>query len=128
MGSTLNYAILIGHLGADPEMRYTGEGIARTRLRVATDRPMRTGGEPHTDWHRVVCWGPLAEFAHEYLRKGRLVYVAGRIAYNTFDGQDGQPHQLTEIVAREVTPLDRRPDDDDPVSDDDHSHPGSQDA
>ncbi|HET7769182.1 MAG TPA: single-stranded DNA-binding protein [Chloroflexota bacterium] len=113
MGSTLNSVTLIGHLGIDPEMRYTGEGIARVRLRLATDRPVRAGAEPETDWHSVVCWGQVAEFANEYLRTGRLVYVAGRLAYYTVAGQDGTQHRVTRIVANEVMPLDRRPCEDD---------------
>ena len=90
-------------------MRYTPEGQVVTKFSLATDRPVKAGAEPQTDWHQVVCWGQLAEFAGEYLAKGRLVYVAGRIAHRTWEGKDGQKRYATEIVANELVALDRRP-------------------
>ena len=110
MGFSINRAELIGRLGRDPDMRYTPEGRVVTKFSVATDRPTKPGAEPETDWHQVVCWGPLAEFAGQYLGKGRLVYIAGRITYRSWDGKDGQKRYATEIVASEVIALDRRPD------------------
>ncbi|MCW5851819.1 MAG: single-stranded DNA-binding protein [Anaerolineae bacterium] len=107
---TLQVTYLIGRLGRDPDMRYTPEGHVVTKFSVATDRPTKPGAEPETDWHQVVCWGPLAEFAGQYLGKGRLVYIAGRITYRSWDGKDGQKRYATEIVASEVIALDRRPD------------------
>ena len=109
MGFSVNRAELIGRLGRDPDMRYTPEGHVVTKFSVATDRPTKPGAEPETDWHQVVCWGPLAEFAGQYLGKGRLVYIAGRITYRSWDGKDGQKRYATEIVASEVIALDRRP-------------------
>jgi single-strand DNA-binding protein len=105
---TFQVVHLIGRLGADPELRYLPEGQALARLRVATDRPARAGAEPETDWHSVVCWERLAEFCVEYLTTGRLVFVTGRLAYRTFEGQDGQRRRVVEIVAADVMPLDRR--------------------
>ena len=110
MGFSINRAELIGRLGRDPDMRYTPEGHVVTKFSVATDRPTKPGAEPETDWHQVVCWGPVAEFAGQYLGKGRLVYIAGRITYRSWDGKDGQKRYATEIVASEVIALDRRPD------------------
>ena len=110
MGFSVNRAELIGRLGRDPDMRYTPEGHVVTKFSVATDRPTKPGADPETDWHQVVCWGPLAEFAGQYLGKGRLVYIAGRITYRSWDGKDGQKRYATEIVASEVIALDRRPD------------------
>ena len=110
MGFSVNRAELIGRLGRDPDMRYTPEGHVITKFSVATDRPTKPGAEPETDWHQVLCWGPLAEFAGQYLGKGRLVYIAGRIMYRSWDGKDGQKRYATEIVANEVIALDRRPD------------------
>ena len=110
MGFSVNRAELIGRLGRDPDMRYTPEGHVVTKFSVATDRPTKPGAEPETDWHQVVCWGPVAEFAGQYLGKGRLVYIAGRITYRSWDGKDGQKRYATEIVAHEVIALDRRPD------------------
>ena len=109
MGFSVNRAELIGRLGRDPDMRYTPEGHVVTKFSVATDRPTKPGAESETDWHQVVCWGPLAEFAGQYLGKGRLVYIAGRITYRSWDGKDGQKRYATEIVASEVIALDRRP-------------------
>ncbi len=110
MSRSLNKAILIGRLGRDAEMRYTAEGQAVTRFSLATDRLVKAGSQPETDWHAVVCWGRLGETAGQYLTKGRLVYVAGRIAYRTWEGKDGTRHRATEIVASELILLDRRPD------------------
>lgn len=109
MGFSVNRAELIGRLGRDPDMCYTPEGHVVTKFSVATDRPTKPGAEPETDWHQVVCWGPVAEFAGQYLGKGRLVYIAGRITYRSWDGKDGQKRYATEIVASEVIALDRRP-------------------
>jgi single-strand DNA-binding protein len=117
MSPSLNHVHLIGRIGHEPDMRYLESGQCLTRFRLATDRPGRpgTGGEtqePHTpqpDWHQVVCWGQTAEFAGTYLATGRLVYVSGRLAYQTYEGRDGQRHRTVEVVAREVVPLDRPP-------------------
>ena len=116
MSFSVNRAELIGRLGRDPAMRYTPEGQVVTNFSLATDRPVKAGAEPQTDWPQIVCWGQLAEFAGEYLAKGRLVYVAGRIVYRTWDGKDGQKRYATEIVATELVALDRRPDTASPAS------------
>ena len=105
---SVNKVILIGRLGRDPDMQYTPEGQAVTRFSLATDRygPPDTAHE--TDWHQVVCFGKAAEFAGEYLVKGRLVCVMGRIAYHSWEGKDGQRRRTTEIVATEVVGIDYR--------------------
>ena len=108
MGFCVNRAELIGRLGRDVELRYTPDGHAVANFSLATDRPPKATGESVTDWHRIVCWGQVAEFCGEYLGKGRLVYVAGRITYRTFE-KDGQKRTVTEIIASEVIALDRRP-------------------
>lgn len=101
----LNKCMVIGHLGADPEMRYTANGDAVTNFNVATSRRYTTaGGErrEETEWFRVVTWRRLAETCAQYLSKGRLVYVEGRIQTRSYDGQDGQKRYITELVAEEV--------------------------
>ena len=108
MPYTLNRVELIGRLGQDPNMRITSAGQAVTRLSLATDRPSRPG-ETGTDWHQIVCWDQLAEFAGQHLTRGRLVFVAGRITYRTWEGRDGQRRRAAEIVATEIILLDRRP-------------------
>ena len=115
MPYTLNRVELIGRLGQDPNMRFTTAGQAVTRLSLATDRPSRPG-ETGTDWHQIVCWDQLAEFAGQHLTRGRLVFVAGRISYRTWEGRDGQRRRSAEIVATEIILLDRRPASDPPDS------------
>lgn len=101
----LNKCMIIGNLGADPEMRYTANGDAVTTFRVATSRTYTTtSGErrDETEWFRVVTWRRLAEICSQYLSKGRQVYVEGRLQTRSWDGQDGQKHYMTELVAEEV--------------------------
>ena len=105
MAKTINRVEMLGRVGADPEMRYTEGGAAVTRLRVATDRP-RSNGATDTDWHTVVCWEKLAEAVNEYVEKGQRVYVAGRLAQNSWEGDDGRRRHRTEIHAQEVVFLD----------------------
>ncbi len=109
MSFSLNRTELIGRLGQDPEMRYTPDGQAVSKFSLATDRPAKPGTQSDPDWHSVVCWQKLAEFAGQHLSKGRLVFVAGRLAYRSWEGKDGQHHRATEIVASELIPLDRKP-------------------
>jgi len=109
MPFSLNRAELIGRLGQDPEMRYTSEGQAVSKFSLATDRPAKPGTHSEPDWHSIVCWQKLAEFAGQHLTKGRLVFVAGRLTYRSWEGKDGQRHRGTEIVATELIPLDRKP-------------------
>jgi single-strand DNA-binding protein len=97
--------MVIGHLGADPEMRYTANGSAVTTFRVATSRTFNDGsGErrEETEWFRVVTWNRLAELCAQYLVKGRLVYVEGRLQTRSWDDQQGQKRYMTELVAQEV--------------------------
>jgi single-strand DNA-binding protein len=109
---SLNKAMIIGNLGRDPEMRYTPNGQAVTQFTVAVNRNYKdASGEwkEETEWFRVVCWGPLAERTAEYFRKGRKVYVEGRLQTRNWEGQDGQKHYTTELIASTVTGLDARP-------------------
>lgn len=106
---TFNRVVLIGRLGRAPEMRYTPEGQAITRFSLATDRLTRAGAEHETDWHQVVSFGKVAEFAGQHLDRGRLVCVVGRLTYRSWEGRDGQTRRATEIIASEVIALDRKP-------------------
>ena len=105
MAKTINKVELLGRVGADPEMKYTASGIAVTQLRLATDR-VRKGGEAETDWHSIVVWDKLAEACANYVEKGQRLYVAGRLAQNSWTGDDGQRRYRTEIHAQEVVFLD----------------------
>jgi len=105
----LNRVELIGRLGREPEMRYTPDGKAVTTFRLATNRRGQPETNPQTDWHTIVCWDKLAEFAGEYLSKGRLVFIAGRLTYRSWEGRDGRPRWTAEVVANELIVLDHRP-------------------
>jgi single-strand DNA-binding protein len=109
MARGVNKVILVGNLGADPETRYGASGGAITNIRIATseswtDRQTNERRE-NTEWHRVVMFGRLAEIAEQYLRKGRQVYIEGRIQTRKWQGQDGQDRYTTEIVANEMQML-----------------------
>ncbi|MCO6451690.1 MAG: single-stranded DNA-binding protein [Caldilineales bacterium] len=97
--------IVIGHLGRDPEMRYTPSGQAVTSFSVATSRRW-TGQDGQqqekTTWFRVSAWGKLAEICNQYLNKGSLVLVEGDVDASAFTGQDGQPRASLELNARNV--------------------------
>ena len=105
MAKSINKVELLGRVGADPEMRYTASGIAVTQLRLATDR-VRKGGESETDGHQIVAWDKLAEACANYVEKGQRLYVSGRLAQNSWTGDDGQRRYRTEIHAQEVVFLD----------------------
>ena len=107
MARTINKVELLGRVGTEPEMKHTAGGTAVTQLRLATDR-RRQDGEVEADWHNVVCWGKTAEAVNQYVGKGQRVYVAGRLAQNTWEGDDGQRRYRTEIHASEVVFLDSR--------------------
>jgi len=109
--ASLNKVMIIGNLGSDPEMRFTPNGNPVTSLRVATSRVYTTAeGErkQETEWFTVVAWNKLAESCNQFLTKGRLVYVEGRLRTRTWESQDGQKHYRTEIIASSVTFLDRQ--------------------
>ncbi|MBA4418602.1 MAG: single-stranded DNA-binding protein [Syntrophus sp. (in: bacteria)] len=100
--SSLNKAIIIGRLGADPELRHTAEGIAVATFNVATSetRKDKSGNKQEkTEWHRIVAWRRLAEISGEYLKKGKLVYIEGKIQSREYEGRDGIKRRTFEIVA-----------------------------
>ena len=103
--ASVNKVILIGNLGADPELRYTSGGTAVTELRLATNRRFkdRDGAwQDDTQWHRVVVWAKQAENCKEYLSKGRSVYVEGRLQTRQWEDRDGNKRYTTEVVADTV--------------------------
>ena len=108
---TINKAILIGRLGADPEIRYTPSGRAVTNFRMATNEIWRDKDgqqQDRTEWHNIVLWDKLAEISAEYLKKGSHVYVEGRLQTRTWEGQDGVQRRTTEIVALRMQMLDKK--------------------
>lgn len=109
---SVNKAILVGRLGRDPETRYTSGGQAVANFTLATDETYKDrSGErqKRTEWHRIVLWGKLAEITQQYLKKGMLVYVEGRIQTRQWeDKRDGQKRSTTEIVANTMRMLGSR--------------------
>ncbi len=109
MARGINKCILVGNLGADPEVRYSPSGAAVTNIRVATSEVWRDkqSGEQQerTEWHRIVFFGKLAEIAGEYLKKGQQVYVEGRLQTRKWQDRDGNDRFTTEIVANEMQML-----------------------
>jgi len=108
--ASLNKIILIGNLGADPEMRYTPSGNSVASFRMATSRRYTTSaGESReeTDWFRVTVWGKQAESCNQFLNKGKQVYVEGRLHARNWQGQDGQMRTSLEVTANRVLFLGR---------------------
>ncbi len=108
---SVNRMIIIGNLGSEPEMRFTPNGRPVTSFSVATNRRYTTSeGErrEETEWFTVVTWGKLAEQCNQFLAKGRLVYVEGRLHSHSWEGQDGQKRYRNEIIADRVSFLDRQ--------------------
>ena len=110
--ASVNKVILIGNLGRDPETRYTADGAAITNITIATsDRwKDKASGEmkESTEWHRVAFFGRLAEIAGEYLKKGRPVYVEGKLRTRKWQDKDGQDRYTTEIIADQMQMLGSR--------------------
>lgn len=108
--SGVNKVLLIGHLGQDPETRYTQDGAAITNISVATSESWTKDGQKQerTEWHKIIFFRKLAEIAGEYLKKGSKVYIEGKLQTRQWE-RDGQKHYTTEIVAREMQMLDSRP-------------------
>jgi single-strand DNA-binding protein len=104
--ASINKVIVIGNLGRDPEVRYTPSGAAVCNVSVATTRNWKdkTSGDKveETEWHRVVFYDRLAEIAGEYLKKGRSVYVEGRLKTRKWADKDGKDNYTTEIVAEQM--------------------------
>lgn len=112
MSRGLNKVMIIGHLGRDPEMRYTPSGRPVTTFTVAVSRSWNSAdGERHseTEWFNIVAWGNLAEICKQYLVKGQQVFIEGRLQTRRWDDKEGAKHTSVEIVANEMMMLgDRR--------------------
>ncbi len=106
----INSCVLVGRLTRDPEMRYTQNGIAVTTFRIAVDRPFGRDeeGKKQTDFIDIVTWRKTAELAGQYLGKGAMVGVEGRIQMRSFTTQDGQQRQVCEVVADRIAFLESK--------------------
>ena len=110
MAVGLNKIMVIGNLGTDPEMRNTPSGKPVTTFRLAINRVYRTDDgerQEETEWFTVVAWERLAEQCNQYLTKGRRAYIEGRFRSRKWEGQDGQPRSVNEIIANSVLFLDQ---------------------
>ena len=108
---SVNKVILVGRLGRDPETRYTSAGQAVCNFTLATDESFkdRTGErQKRTEWHRIVLWAKLAEIAQQYLKKGTMVYIEGRIQSRQWDDRDGNKRTTVEIVGNVMRMLSSR--------------------
>jgi single-strand DNA-binding protein len=104
---SLNKVMIIGRLGQDPELKYTPQGASVCSFTLATDEGYKdaSGNQvDRTEWHRIVIWRKLAEIAGQYLKKGSLVYIEGKLQTRSWE-KDGQKHYTTEIVASDMTML-----------------------
>jgi single-strand DNA-binding protein len=97
----VNKVLLIGNATRDAELRQTNSGKAVSNIRLATNRVV--GGEEQTQYHTIVCWDSLAEQTGKYVKKGRLLYVEGRLEYRTFTDDEGKDRGAVEIIASDVT-------------------------
>lgn len=113
--ASVNKVILVGNLGRDPEIRYSAEGSAICNISLATTSQWkdRNTGErrEETEWHRIVFYNRLAEIAGEYLRKGRSIYVEGRLRTRKWQDKEGQDRYTTEIIGDQMQMLGGRGDD-----------------
>lgn len=105
---SLNHLQLIGHVGSDPEFHSPQheEGQAVLRFRVATNWKGKNGKE-HAEWHRIIVFGRSAQSLRDYLRKGRLVYIQGRLQTRDWEDEDGAKRYMTEVIAHQVLYLDK---------------------
>jgi single-strand DNA-binding protein len=109
MSRAVNKAILLGRLGADPEIRYTSSGTAVVNVSLATNEAWadKEGNrQERTEWHRLVFWRQLAEIVGQYCHKGGQIYVEGTLRYRTYEDSEGRERFTTEIEVRELSMLD----------------------
>ncbi len=109
MAKSLNKVMLIGNLGRDPELRYTTSGVAVTTFTIATNESWKDQDgnlQERTEWHNIVAWRKLAEICGEWLKKGKKVYIEGRLQTRSYDDKNGVKKYVTEIVADDMIMLD----------------------
>ena len=106
--SSVNKVILVGHIGNKPEGRYTPSGISTASFSLATNESWidsENEKQERTEWHNIVAWNKLADFATEYLQKGQLIYIEGRMQTRTYKDKEDIQRRVTEIVSTAITPL-----------------------
>ena len=106
--SSVNKVILVGHIGNKPEGRYTPSGTSTATFSLATNESWIDSNKEkkeHTEWHNIVAWNKLADFTTEYLQKGQLIYIEGKLQTRTYKDKNDVQHWKTEIVSNVITPL-----------------------
>ena len=106
--SSVNKVILVGHIGNKPEGRYTPSGISTASFSLATNETWvdsENKRQDHTEWHNIIAWNKLADFTTEYLHKGQLVYIEGKMQTRKYNDKENIQKKITEIVSSIITPL-----------------------
>ena len=106
--SSVNKVILVGHIGNKPEGRYTPSGISTASFSLATNESWidsENEKQERTEWHNIIAWNKLADFSTEYLQKGQLIYIEGRLQTRTYKDKEDVQHRITEVVSTTITPL-----------------------
>ena len=106
--TSINKTIIIGRLGGAPEGRYTPSGRSFSAFSVATDEywtDVDNNRKEHTEWHNIVVWDKLSDFANQYLKKGQLVYIEGKLRTRSWEDKDKNKRFKTEIICQQITPL-----------------------
>ena len=106
--SSVNKVILVGHIGNKPEGRYTSSGTSTATFSLATNESWIDNDKEkkeHTEWHNIVTWNKLADFATEYLQKGQLIYIEGKLQTRKYKDKDDIQHWKTEVISNVITPL-----------------------
>ncbi|MCF7800698.1 MAG: single-stranded DNA-binding protein [Candidatus Marinimicrobia bacterium] len=108
---SVNKVILVGRLGQDPEVRYAPSGTAVANFTMATNEVRRDrdgNNQESTDWHKIVAFGKTAEFLEQYIKKGDMIYVEGKLQTRSWEDKDGVKRYVTEVVTNILTPLSSR--------------------
>ena len=106
--SSVNKVILVGHIGNKPEGRYTPSGASTASFSLATNESWidsENEKQERTEWHNIIAWNKLADFATEYLQKGQLIYIEGRLQTRTYKDKEEIQRRITEVVSTAITPL-----------------------
>tara|TARA_Y100000590_G_scaffold461181_2_gene622169 strand:+ start:419 stop:859 length:441 start_codon:yes stop_codon:yes gene_type:complete len=122
--SSVNKVILVGHIGNKPEGRYTSSGVSTANFSLATNETWldsENKRKDRTEWHNIIAWNKLAEFATEYLYKGQLIYIEGRLQTRTYNDKENIQRRITEIVSSVITPLEWKTSKEEGVSDEKNS-------
>lgn len=124
---SVNKVILIGNIGKDAEVRHLDKDRAVAQFPIATSESYTKNGEriTTTDWHNIVAWGNLAEFAGNYLKKGKQIYVEGRLKSRSYEDKDGVKKYVTEIVADSIQLLGKKESDDDQKNNNNYQNQGN---